>query len=266
MPWFPDFVGAVELARRDTQVAGRADPVARYLQALQQGNRRLLEDVWPGKIVVHDPRAGEVRGHKELRNFVGRNRTWLAEIHARAETVAATYVDHRAVVELLAHVDHDGQDLSWPIAVVAESPDSRSVVFRTYCSTWPVDGGRRVRPPILRPGSDQPGDIVGRYLTALGTADVDGIVRTFRAGRIFSGTHWSRCPAPRKRCSPRVLPRMLQRWGRSHARGMRGDRRRRPVRPGIQLPALGLPRPTAPGGSRHLRTGVGRSPCCRPGL
>ncbi len=99
--------------------------------------------------------------------------------------MAATYVDHRAVVELLAHVDHDGQDLSWPIAVVAESPDSRSVVFRTYCSTWPVDGGRRVRPPILRPGSDQPGDIVGRYLTALGTADVDGIVRTFQPDGYF---------------------------------------------------------------------------------
>ena len=133
-----------------------ADPVARYLQALQQGNRRLLEDVWPGKIVVHDPRAGEVRGHKELRNFVGRNKTWLAEIHAHAETVAATYVDHRAVVELLAHVDHDGQDLSWPIAVVAESPDSRSVVFRTYCSTWPVDGRRRVRPPIWDPDLTSP--------------------------------------------------------------------------------------------------------------
>jgi hypothetical protein len=27
MPWFPDFVGAAELARRQRRQAGRADPV-----------------------------------------------------------------------------------------------------------------------------------------------------------------------------------------------------------------------------------------------
>jgi hypothetical protein len=27
MPWFPDFVGAVELAHRQTRAAGQADPV-----------------------------------------------------------------------------------------------------------------------------------------------------------------------------------------------------------------------------------------------
>ena len=27
MPWFPDFVGAVELARQQTRAAGQADPV-----------------------------------------------------------------------------------------------------------------------------------------------------------------------------------------------------------------------------------------------
>ena len=28
MPWFPDFVAAAELARRETRAAGQADPVA----------------------------------------------------------------------------------------------------------------------------------------------------------------------------------------------------------------------------------------------
>ena len=37
---------------------------------------------------------------------------------------------------------HDGRELTWPVAVVAESPDDMSVVFRTYCSRWPVDGRR----------------------------------------------------------------------------------------------------------------------------
>ena len=30
MPWFPDFVNAAELARRQTRTAGQADPVGLY--------------------------------------------------------------------------------------------------------------------------------------------------------------------------------------------------------------------------------------------
>jgi len=63
MPWFPDFVGAVELARKQTRAAGLADPVGQYFTALNQGDTRVLETVWPGEVVVYDPRAGEVRGH-----------------------------------------------------------------------------------------------------------------------------------------------------------------------------------------------------------
>src|SRR5437763_5719540 len=108
MPWFPDFVSAVELARRQTRAAGRADPVGQYFTALNNGDTRALETVWPGEVVVHDPRAGEVRGHRELRRFVRQNQAWLAEHRARIETVAATCVDGRAVVELLAHLVEDG--------------------------------------------------------------------------------------------------------------------------------------------------------------
>jgi hypothetical protein len=42
MPWFPDFAGAVELARRQTRTAGQADPVAQYLTALNQGDTHVL--------------------------------------------------------------------------------------------------------------------------------------------------------------------------------------------------------------------------------
>jgi ketosteroid isomerase-like protein len=185
MPWFPDFVGAVELARRDTQITGRDDPVAQYLQAIEQGDSHRLRTVWPGQVVVNDPLVGEVRGHKELRHFVSRNQSWLAEHHARTETVAATYDGQRAVVELLASLEQDGQTVSWPIAVVAESPDERSVVFRTYCSTWPVEGHRHVRPPILNPGAHEPDDVVGRYQRASEGGDTDGILQTFQRDGYF---------------------------------------------------------------------------------
>ena len=104
MPWFPDFAGAAELVRRQTRA------------------------------------AGEVRGHHQLRRFVRRNQEWLAERHVRIETVAATVAGPRAVVELLAHLGGDGPELAWPVAVVAESADDRSVVFRSYCSQWPIAG------------------------------------------------------------------------------------------------------------------------------
>jgi hypothetical protein len=135
--------------------------------------------------VVYDPRAGEVRGHEQLRRFVRQNQAWLSERRARIETVAATCVGRRAVVELLAHLADDGRELEWPLAVVAESPDDRSVVFRTYCSQWPVDGRRHLRPPILTPGAARPGDVVGRYQEALEAGDADAIVQTFAADGYF---------------------------------------------------------------------------------
>jgi hypothetical protein len=37
--------------------------------------------------------------------------------------------------------------VAWPVAVVAESPDGRSVTFRTYCSQWPIGEPRIERGP-----------------------------------------------------------------------------------------------------------------------
>jgi hypothetical protein len=187
MPWFPDFASAVELARQQTRTTGHADPVAQYFTALNTGDARLLEDAWPGEVVVYDPRAGEVRGHRELRRFVSRNLSWLAGLHARTETVASTVADGRAVVELLAHLDHNGRELAWPVAVVAESPDDSSVVFRTYCSQWPVDERRHLRPPILGPGPARPGDVVGRYQDGLAAGDAEAVVSTFVPDGYFRG-------------------------------------------------------------------------------
>ncbi|MDT7710458.1 MAG: hypothetical protein QOG20_6065 [Pseudonocardiales bacterium] len=185
MPWFPDFAGAVELARREVRAAGRVDPVGQYFTALNQGDSHALETTWPGEVVVYDPRAGEVRGHKQLRRFVQQNQAWLAERHVRIETVAATCVRGRAVVELLAHLADDGRDLAWPVAVVAESHGDRSVVFRTYCSQLPVDGRRHIRAPILKPGAALPGDVVGDHQAALAAGDTEAIVRTFTPGGYF---------------------------------------------------------------------------------
>jgi ketosteroid isomerase-like protein len=180
MPWFPDFVSAVELARQQTRSAGQADPVGEYFAALNSGDTDELETIWPGEVVVYDPKAGEIRGHRKLRHFVADNRTWLAQRGARIEPVAATTSGGRAVVELLAHLaGDDGADVAWPIAVVAESADDRSVVFRSYCSQWPVDGRRHLRPAILEPATVALGSLIDRYHDALEAGDVAAVIDTF---------------------------------------------------------------------------------------
>ena len=187
MPWFPEFASAVELARLETQTEGRADPVKQYFRALNESDTHALERVWPGEVVIHDPRAGEVRGHKELRRFVRKNQSWLGESYANTETVASTVVGDRAVVELLAHIGtDDGRELAWPVAVVAESPDERSVVFRTYCRRWPLDEPRQIRPPMLRPSDIPLSDVVGVHHAALDEGDTEGVVSTFAPDGYFN--------------------------------------------------------------------------------
>lgn len=179
MPWFPEFSTAIELARRAARARDQADPVAQYLKALHDGGPGVLERVWPGDVVVHDPRAGEIRGHRELRTFIRDNREWMRQHRARTKVMGSITDGSRAVVELLAHVLYDGQEVAWPVAVVAESLDERSVDFRTYCSQWPVDGRRHVRPPVLEPADVEVPDFAGRHLDALAAGDVEAIVKTF---------------------------------------------------------------------------------------
>ena len=94
---------------------------------------------------------GEVSGHRQLHEFIRRNVSWLAGLHARTETVASTVAGARAVVELLAHVTEDGHEMAWPLAVVAESPDDSSVelphLLQPVAGGW---GAGRLRLAILR--------------------------------------------------------------------------------------------------------------------
>ena len=93
------------------------------------------------------------------------------------------------------------------MAVVAESPDDRSVTFRTYCSQRPLFGQHHVRPPILTAGGAAPDGVPGRYLDALDAGDTEAIVATFAPGGYLrepegpQATHRGTA-APAPRCSP----------------------------------------------------------------
>jgi hypothetical protein len=243
MPWFPDFVAAAELARHEIRAAGQADPVTQYLMALTKGDAHALETTWPGHIVVLDPYAGEVRGHRHLRRFVHTSQAFLAERLVDVERVASTSVGARAVVELLAHLKLDGEPVTWPVAGAAESTDDQSATFRTYGSQWPVVGRRPIRAPILDvdPSAD-PGDVVTRYLTALDAGDRDGVVQTFTTDGYLKepiGPH--AVHRGTDELALLLLP-VLQRGRRHRHRPLLRHRRRCALRPGVQLRALGQPR------------------------
>jgi hypothetical protein len=181
MPWLPDFRNAAELARRETHLAGHTDPVGQYIVALTGGDPHAIEDAWPERIVVFDPRAGEVRGHRELREFVERSHRLLAQFGAHVDRGETTVVPGRAVMELHGHATFEGRERPWPVAVVADSHDD-SVVFRSYFSRRPTEGQRFPRPAILGAGEAKPGDVVGRHLEALEAGDVDAVLATFEPG------------------------------------------------------------------------------------
>jgi hypothetical protein len=111
---------------------------------------------------------------------VRRSQTLLAESHARIEPVASTVSPGRAVVELLVHLTVAGRDVDWPVAVVAESGGDNSVAFRSYFSVRQLDGRPHLRQPILTPGANHPGDVVGRYQVAMEAGDTEAVVSTFR--------------------------------------------------------------------------------------
>ena len=148
MPWFPEFTSAVELARRQTRAAGQADPVAQYFTALNKGDTHILENVWPGEVVIYDPKAGEIRGHKQLRRFVRQNQSWLAERHARIETMASTVADGRAVVELLAHLA--GDEAGSSLAGRGRRRIPRRPVRGVPHLLQPMAGRRTASPPASR--------------------------------------------------------------------------------------------------------------------
>ena len=222
MPWFPDFVAAAELARRETRAAGQADPVAQYLAALDERRRaRRWRRCGPvtSWCTTRAPARSAVTGSCASSSRRA-TRCWRSATPAR-ETVGVHVCRADAPWSSCSRTcADDGETVLWPVAVVAESLDDVSVEFRTYCSQWPVDG-RRPRPgsdPRARAAAD-PGDVVGRYQAALDAGDVDAIVQHLRRRRVPPRTHRTGRAAPRRRRAARVLRRCFGagRWHRPRA-------------------------------------------------
>ena len=111
MPWFPDFIAAAELARREVRAAGQADPVAVRLipehLARQAGLLALRREAGTLDVAVGDPL--DVVSLDHLRALTGcALKVWIARPSQVREAVDEFYQQIRSsekVGEILDHID-----------------------------------------------------------------------------------------------------------------------------------------------------------------
>ena len=148
---------------RQIRAAGKADRRAVFA-ALNEGGTRVLEAAWPGEVVTTIPARARSAGTTGAA-FISHNMSWLRAARAYPDR-GRTCADGRAVVVLLARLDHDGRELAWPVAVSPSLP-----TICRWCSDPTAAHGRStsasLRPPILKPEHVPLGDAVGRYEAAL---------------------------------------------------------------------------------------------------
>ena len=261
MPWFPDFVSAAELARR-ADPRRRARPIRsrQYFTALDEGDAHALETVWPGRgrglrpprrrgprppaaaavrqpessLVGRAPRPDRDRG-LDVRRWAGRRRAAGASGPRRASRCLAGGRRRRIPRRPLGGVPH----LLQPVA------------------------GRRTPP---RPAADPRARATPiPAMSSAATRRRSTPATSTRSCSTFAPDGYFREPigparrAPRHRRAALVLRQVLQRGRRHRSRALRRDRRRRAVRPGVQLRPLGQPRPAAAGRARGVRAWPGRA-------
>ena len=159
-----------------------ANPTERYFELLLEGDRRGLEELFSGLPWIDDPLAPKVREAADLDALVAARQSWLHERKAEVSHRRTTRGSLRVVSEFDVRLSIGGGVVELPVAIVGDlSPDdSRVTALRIYHSSWPLEGGHQVRPPLLpHDRTLHLPDIVAEYHRALSAGDIDAIVATF---------------------------------------------------------------------------------------
>ena len=151
-----------------------------YLPLLEQGETKALLAAFAGPPVIDDPRAGRIEGREAAERFISETAAWLDHHSARSMRIATTKNEQRAVQEWVLNLDIGEDGWNLPVAVVLDYASGGLSQIRVYHSLWPIDGGHRVRPPILQPDplialQGAPAD----YQRALAAGDVEGIIASY---------------------------------------------------------------------------------------
>jgi hypothetical protein len=181
MPWVPEQFSApvlqelLDKRRRERLVA------VPYFDGLLSGEPGALLESFAGEPEVHDPIRGRIKGAQAFNAFVAHTREWLEERNASIEDVEHVVLGGHGFEEVIVHLDGEGGRVALPFVIVANrEADGRIDELRIYYSNVPLIGHHVNRPPVLQPDPELRGsDVVGEYLSALASGDVDAIVATF---------------------------------------------------------------------------------------
>jgi hypothetical protein len=180
MPWVPELFSAPALAHFEER-HGRLPARVPFFDGLLTGEIDALVGSFAGEPEVHHPARGRMKGAPAFVQFVTDLTTWMAERNVTEEDVNLISTPSSEVGEFVLHLDGDAGRIGLPLALAAGlDRDARMTELRMYFSGWPLNGGHRIRPPLLQPG---PGvhepDVVGEYQRALAAGDVDTVVAMF---------------------------------------------------------------------------------------
>jgi SnoaL-like domain len=163
------------------------DPTAAYLGALATGTTAAVLALFAGDPLIEDPRHGRVAGHHAVRDFVAAQAAWMRDNDLSVEPIRTTVGPTRSLTEYLATLTVSGERTDLPIAVVADRASAgKGTAIRVYHSQWPLLGSHRLRGPILPEDPDLViPDVVGSYMAALGTGDLEGSLSVFEPDGYF---------------------------------------------------------------------------------
>lgn len=183
MPFVPELFSAPTLARIEEERRERELVAVPFFDGLMAGEPDALVESFADVPELHDPIRGRVKGTRAFRAFASEMTSWLSRNSVSVEDVGHAIMERRGFEEVVLHFDGQDGRVDLPVAIVADRrPDGRIEELRIYFSSWPLDGRRVRRPPLLQPDPDlRDSDVVGEYQRALAAGDVGAIVAAFEA-------------------------------------------------------------------------------------
>jgi SnoaL-like domain len=181
MPWLPELFSAPVLEQLQEKWERERLEAVPYYDGLMSGEHDALIRSFAGEPVLYDPLNGRIKGARAFERYVAVLTTFLAQHNMAFDAIDDVITKHRALEEVVLHLDGEGGRVEVPVAILAErGPDGRLLELRVYHSMWPVIGRHVHRPPLLQLDSElQVSDVFAEYQRALAAGDVDAILATF---------------------------------------------------------------------------------------
>jgi hypothetical protein len=181
MPWAPELFSTPALTAVADKRRREHLRTVPFFDGLMTGEIEALIGSFAGEPELHHPVRGRIKGDRAFERFVIETNAWFAARRVTVEDVNVTRPPVRGVEEVVLHLDSDDGRIELPVAIAGErDADDRMFEMRLYFSTWPLNGGHAVRPPLMQPDPDlDVPDIVGEYQRALAAGDVEAALAAF---------------------------------------------------------------------------------------